>query len=101
MAEEKKKLVPFTRPVVEEEVPDLYINSVSFLTSQYEFLFSFGLKSDPKDDPRPVVNIRMSPQHAKVMMAVLRKNVRQYEKQIGEIKLVPKMIEDLGIQEDI
>ena len=101
MTEEKKKLVPLTRPIAEEEVPDQYINSVNFIISQYEFLFGFGLKSDPKDDPKPVVNIRMSPQHAKVMMALLRKNVREYEKQIGEIKIMQQMIKDMDIEEDI
>ena len=98
MVEEKIKLVPLTRPVAEEGVPDLYINSANFLISQYEFLFIFGLKSDPKEDPKPIVNIRMSPQHAKVMMALLRKNVKGYEKEIGEIKLSEKLVKDMGIK---
>lgn len=94
-------MVPLTRPLVEEDVPDHYVNSVNFIVSQYEFLFCFGLKSDPKDDPKPVANIRMSPQHAKVMMALLRKNVKEYEKQIGEIKIMPQMIKEMNIEEDI
>jgi hypothetical protein len=43
----------------------------------------------------------MSPQHAKVMMALLRKNVKAYEAQIGEIKLVSQMVKELGIEEEV
>jgi hypothetical protein len=101
MEDEKKKIIALKKPASEEKIPDIYINQVKFFTSLYEFLFQFGLKSDPDKDPEPLVNIRMSPQHAKVMVALLRKNVKAYEKNIGEIKLVPQMIKDLGIEEEI
>jgi len=101
MEEDKKKIVALKKPVPEEKIPDVYTNSVKFLTSQYEFLFQFGLKTNPDQDPESVINIRMSPQHAKVMMALLRKNVKAYEKQIGEIKLIPQMVKDLGIEEEV
>jgi len=101
MEEDKKKLVALKKPVPEEKIPDVYTNAVKFSISQYEFLFQFGLTTNPGQDPEPVINIRMSPQHAKVMTALLRKHVKAYEKQIGEIKLLSQMTKDLGIEEEV
>jgi len=101
MVEDKGKIVSIKGHPVEEKVPDAYTNSVGLLVSQYEFMFSFGLKSLPEDDPQRLINIRMSPQHAKVMMGILRKHVKEYEKKIGEIKILPKIVEELQIEEDL
>jgi hypothetical protein len=79
-------------------IPDYYVNSVTFMGSLYEFMLTFGLKSDPDKDPNPSVIIRMSPQHTKVFVKLLSKNVEEYEKNIGPISLPQKLIDDLGIK---
>jgi len=71
------------------------------LFSQYELFLQFGLKTNPNEEPNPVVNVRMSPEHAKVMTAFLRKHLKLYEKDIGEIKLLPELVKDLGIEKEI
>jgi len=81
----------------EVEIPELYSNSVEFGVSAYEFTFMFGLKGIKKGEPKPLVNVRMSPQHAKVMSLLLAKNVRNYEKEIGEISLPSKLINELKL----
>lgn len=96
--DDKKKIVRLgTAP--EEEVPDFYVNQVRLLTSQYELLFRFGLKSEPEEEPKETVHIRMSLQHAKVLTLLLMQQIRSYEKDIGEIKLHPNLIKELGINE--
>ncbi|MEJ2671263.1 MAG: DUF3467 domain-containing protein [Deltaproteobacteria bacterium] len=92
-----KKIVRLERGEAMKEIPDFYINNVKILGSLYEFMFTFGLKSDPKKESENVAIIRMSPQHAKVLAKILTKNVELYEKDIGEIKLPENMVKELGI----
>lgn len=94
----EKKIVRIERGEQEKDIPDFYINSVKIIGSLYEFMFTFGLKSDPDKDPQSVVTIRMSPQHAKVMANLLIKNVNSYEKDIGNIMLPDKLKKDLNIE---
>ncbi|MFH1597191.1 MAG: DUF3467 domain-containing protein [Pseudomonadota bacterium] len=93
----EKKIVRIERGDFEKQIPDLYINSAFIQGSLYEFMFKFGLKTDPKKEPETTVIIRMSPQHAKVLAKLLIKNVGAYEKDVGEIKLPDDLIKELGI----
>ncbi len=102
MDEDKKdKVIHLKRPEVEKEIPDFYVNQVNLVFSQYDILLNFGLKTDPKADPKTAVRVRMSPQHIKVLTLLLVKHIKQYEKEIGEIKILPKLLEELGIKEVI
>ena len=101
MEKDKKKLVSIVRADNREEVPDFYINSVKFSISTYELLLQLGLKTEPDEDPTPIVKIRMSPQHAKVMTQLLNKNIRKYEKEVGIIVLPKQLIEELGLEEEV
>jgi hypothetical protein len=92
-----KKIVRIERGEKEKDIPDFYINSAFILASLYEFMFKFGIKSDPKKDPEDVVIIRMSPQHAKVLSKLMIKNVEAYEKDVGEIKLPDDLKKELDI----
>jgi hypothetical protein len=93
----EKKIVRIERGEQEKDIPDFYINSAKILGSLYEFMFTFGLKSDPDIDPEPIVKIRMSPQHAKVLAKILLKHVESYENDIGNIMLPDKLKKDLNI----
>jgi len=42
----------------------------------------------------------MSPQHAKIMSLLLRKNVQEYEKRIGTVILPDGLYQELGITDD-
>lgn len=105
LLEEKKKksllALGSRKPFPQEEVPDLYVNAVKMLFSQFELLLQFGLKTNPNEEAKPVVNIRISPEHAKVLTAMLRKHIKIYETNVGEIGLLPQLIKDLGIQKEI
>ena len=101
MEEEKKKLVALTRPVREEEVVDIYTNSAKLVVTQYEFFLQFGLTTPPDEEDKSLVNIRMSPQHAKVLTAILRKHLKKYEQDIGKINILEQIVKDLDIGEEI
>ncbi len=98
--DENKKVIRLGRSP-EEKVPEFYVNQVNMIVSIYEVLLQFGLKTNPEQDAQSVANIRMSPQHAKVMTLLLLKNLRSYEKDIGAIKLPADMAKDMGIEEKL
>ncbi len=53
--------------------------------------------------PIPVCNVRVSVEHAKVLAILLKRQVKQYEAQLGEnVPLHPQLYTQLGIskQED-
>jgi hypothetical protein len=93
-----KKVVRIEQGERQRDIPDFYINSAKIIGSLYEFMFALGLKSDPDIDPEPVVTIRMSPQHAKVLAKLLLKNIRLYEEDIGQIMLPEKLKKELNIE---
>jgi len=84
-----------------DEVPEYYSDSVNFMTNIYGFALDFGVMVAQDEPPKTQVRVRMSPQHAKIMSLLLRKNVQEYEKRIGTIILPESLYRDLGIEDDM
>lgn len=74
---------------------EIYSNSVNFAFSIYDVTLSFGLSNVEPNDYHNLVNIKMSPQHAKVMSLLLQKNIEKYEHDIGEIVLPEDLLSNL------
>lgn len=83
------------------DIPEYYTDSVSFATNIYGFTLEFGVMRAQNEPPRSMVRVRMSPQHAKIMSLLLRKNVQEYERRIGTIILPEELYRDLGIEDDM
>lgn len=83
------------------QVPEFYCDSVNFMTNIYGFALDFGVMVAQDEPPKTQVRVRMSPQHAKIMSLLLRKNVQEYEKRIGTIILPDELYRDLGIEDDM
>jgi hypothetical protein len=81
-------------------LPEYYTDSVNFMTNIYGFTLEFGVMQQQDDPPRQLVRIKMSPQHAKIMSLLLRKNVQEYERRIGTVILPEGLYQDLGIIDD-
>ncbi len=81
-------------------IPEYYTDSVNFMTNIYGFTLEFGVMQAQDAPPRSLVRIKMSPQHAKIMSLLLRKNVQEYEKRIGTVILPEGLYQELGIQDD-
>jgi hypothetical protein len=81
-------------------LPEYYTDSVNFMTNIYGFTLEFGVMQQQDDPPRQLVRIKMSPQHAKIMSLLLRKNVQEYERRIGTVILPEGLYQDLGIVDD-
>ena len=68
-----------------QQIPELYTNAAEIKITPYDILMKFGLTEDNKINP--LINVRMSPLHAKVFSKVLNDNIKMYEQRMGEIKI--------------
>jgi hypothetical protein len=80
--------LPTTRA---EKFVRIYSNAANMEVTPWDFKIVFGelKRTDGKPVIEQSVEITMSPQHAKALAGMLSTNVREYETQIGEIKLPP------------
>jgi len=80
-----------------EKFLKIYANAANIETTVWDFNLVFGelKKIDDKIFIEQTVAITMSPQHAKALAGVLAGNVKEYEKQVGEIKL-PQPADAIG-----
>ncbi len=69
----------------------LYANDTQIQITPWDFRFMFGVVEDPPNAERRTVlikqlaEIRMSPQHAKIVAQVLMRQVQNYERVVGQI----------------
>jgi hypothetical protein len=86
---------------VPDDVPDLYVDSFRVTVGTYGVNLTFAL-GPPHTDPgeqaiaTPRVVLRMSLEHAKAVAMLLRKQLRTYERDNGEINLPPQVYTGLG-----
>ena len=86
-------------------MPDLYTDAVALQLTPFGVLATFS-RTNPSNgeigavlDHTPVVNLRMSLEHAKVLAILLNREVHKYEAQVkSPIVIHPLMIEKLGIK---
>ena len=75
-----------------DDFVSLYANDTQIQLSPWDFRLIFGQIEPPDNDSveqpmgiREIGEVRMSPQHAKMVALVLRNQIQVYEKNIGEI----------------
>ena len=72
----------------EKEAEGTYSNLVLISHSPAEFVFDFIRVVPGKPKAKVYSRIIMAPQHAKSLLGALQENVRKYEHQFGEIKML-------------
>jgi len=85
------------QPPQQQELPTVpaekfartYANAANMEVTPWDFKIVFGelKKSEGKLVIEQSVEVTMSPQHAKALAEILNNNIREYEKNVGEIKL--------------
>ena len=67
----------------------IYSNAANLEVTVWDFTFFFGqlIKRNNKPCIEYELAVTMSPQHAKVLSQILAQNVKDYEANVGEIKL--------------
>jgi len=81
--------------------PLLYSDGIQIGISPFTVSLSFTVAPAAQAGaqlPAPVATIRTSLEHAKVMAIVLRRQLKQFEEQLGtEIPLPPQVFQQLGV----
>lgn len=76
-----------------EEAPTFYANNLLLQSTVWDVRLGFGMLSETTEDTitvRSVVNIMLSPQHAKAVSDILRKQIEHYEANYGRIPSDPR-----------
>jgi hypothetical protein len=95
MAEQTQKQ-EYTRSA---DFTSVYSNSARITVNLWDFRMLFGELEEATPELLKVtegVKVIMSPQHVKVFLKVLERNVRKYEETFGEIKLPPGVGDEEG-----
>lgn len=87
--------------VQEASVPELYADGVQIGLSPFGVTLSFAMQPAGQTGamaPIKVCNLRMSLEHAKVLAMMLRKQLKNFEEQMGDdIPLHPQLYQQLGL----
>ena len=89
-----------------EEPQDLYANAVNVTSSIYDVTLNFRTQSpvmmgqgkQPMFEASAVFNVRMSPQHAKALTALLVKHIQEYESKYQTQLPLPPELQQLWTQ---
>jgi hypothetical protein len=89
-----------TQDVQAAKAPVYYANHVAFTVQVYDFKLDFSLVDGPESPPTVVATVHLSPQLAKVVGRMLRRNVKAYEEQSGQrIHLPEAVLEKLEMKD--
>ena len=84
-----------------DEVQPVFCDSVQVGSSPFGISMLFTLAPNPswaKQEPRIVADVRMSPEHAKVLAIILRRHILDFEQQMGRpLPMHPTVMKQLGL----
>jgi len=67
----------------------LYVNAAMIAHTGAEFLFDFVFLAPQQSKVKVLTRLISSPSHTKQLLLALQENVKRYEAQFGEIKILP------------
>ena len=77
--------------ISQDAIKALYSDVVFLSITPFGITLDFGQQLPAAGRVEIVSRVSVSPQHAKLLAEVLIANVKEYEKQFGEIKITEKM----------
>lgn len=84
-----------------EDPEPIYSDGVQVGCAPFTIALTFTCSASPSkghQPPRVVADIRMSPEHAKVMAIIIRQQIKEYEQQLGKpIVIHPQVLHQLGL----
>jgi hypothetical protein len=84
-----------------EEMLPIYSDGVQVGCAPFTVALTFTVSASPSKGnqmPAVVADIRMSPEHAKVMAIILRRQLKDFEQQLGrDIPIHPQVAQQLGL----
>jgi len=85
-------------PEIPDDLPEYYVDSVHITTQLYSSTLYMG-QMKPDGSSTFKLAVKMSPPMAKVVSLILAKHVRNYESDVGEIKIPKELLHNLGLEE--
>ena len=86
---------------MQEDEKPIYSDGVQVGCAPFTIALTFTVSPSPSKGAQPpavVADIRMSPEHAKVMAIILRRQIREFEQQLGRpIPIHPQVAQQLGL----
>lgn len=79
--------------------PEHYCDSVQVTANPWSVILSLGLATERPGEQRTFAVVRMSPQHAKALNAILTNTIAAYESELGAIPM-PQMHHDESGDDD-
>jgi hypothetical protein len=90
MPDKPQDAIPL-KAVQSDKFVSIYSNSMTLDITPWDFKFVFGVLVKGEPGQPPMIENRaevvMSPQHAKAMLDIFTTHLKEYEKNVGEIKL--------------
>jgi hypothetical protein len=84
-----------------DDLQPIYSDGVQVGCAPFTVALTFTVSAAPSKGnalPTLVADIRMSPEHAKVMAIILRRQLKEFEQQLGrEIPIHPQVKQQLGL----
>jgi hypothetical protein len=85
-----------------DELEPIYSDGVQVGCAPFTIALTFTVSPSPgrgtQLPPKTVADIRMSPEHAKVMAIILRRQIKDFEQQLGKpIPIHPQVAQQLGL----
>ena len=78
-----------------EDTPEHYIDAFRITISPYTAYFQFSVADPASGRFKPMVVVRMSPEHAKVMAVILKRTLLNHETESGiEIPVNPQILKE-------
>lgn len=88
-------------PDEHKEPPDIYSDGVQVGVSPFSIVLTFTVSpvaTPGTQAPKVVATLRMSLEHAKIMTMLMRRQLKQYEEQLGQpIPIMAQVYQQLGI----
>jgi len=80
--------------------PTTFANGFVVVGQIYGFQLIFTLKNGPADPAVPVANVHISPELAKVIGRLIRRNVLGFEERVGgPIRVPDQLLDELGVRD--
>ena len=92
---EKPEVLPIPN---DPDVPDVYAEGVYLYVTYNSFIFTFNKALGKQPANSPVAVVRMSPQQAFLMMQILRKSLKEYERDVAKFVVPDQLLKSMGIE---
>jgi hypothetical protein len=99
MSEEHKRALSQSQ-AEPAQLTQVYANSVNFTLGAFDAFLDFALRTPEEQNPKPLVRVHMSIQHAWVMAKIIDRLFAAFRQQGGKFTIPEQVLNELGLLEE-